>query len=134
MSRRSYFFAWYKPKDYLNPQKVSIVKTKIYDKDPNTCSIEVGTLMVLEHPKYWLNFIPETSGFATEMVISKNNKKLLRYGQTLSINNEVEQFGPPKLVSRNKILFVIGVILSAILYYFTDPVNNGYFAYQYYSQ
>ena len=128
------FFAWYKPKDYLNPQQVSVVKAKIYDKDPNTCSIEVGNLMVLQYPKYWLNFIPETSDLATEMVISNDNKKLLRYGQTLSINNEVEQFGPPKLVSRNKILFVIGVILSAILYYFTDPVNNGYFAYQYYSQ
>lgn len=128
------FFAWYKPKDYLNPQQVSVVKAKIYDKDPNTCSIEVGNLMVLQYPKYWLNFIPETSDSATEMVISNDNKKLLRYGLTLSINNEVEQFGPPKLVSRNKILFVIGVILSAILYYFTDPVNNGYFAYQYYSQ
>ena len=128
------FFAWYKPKDYLNPQQVSVVKAKIYDKDPNTCSIEVGNLMVLQYPKYWLNFIPETSDSATEMVISNDNKKLLRYGQTLSINNEVEQFGPPKLVSRNKILFVIGGILSAILYYYTDPVNNGYFAYQYYSQ
>ena len=128
------FFAWYKPKDYLNPQQVSVVKAKIYDKDPNTCSIEVGNLMVLQYPKYWLNFIPETSDYATEMVISNDNKKLLRYGQTLSINNEVEQFGPPKLVSRNKILFVIGGILSAILYYYTDPVNNGYFAYQYYSQ
>lgn len=128
------FFAWYKPKHYSNPQQVSVVKAKIYDKDPNTCSIEVGNLMVLQYPKYWLNFIPETSDYATEMVISNDNKKLLRYGQTLSINNEVEQFGPPKQVSRNKILFVIGGILSAVLYYYTDPVNNGYFAYQYYSQ
>ena len=128
------FFAWYKPKHYLNPQQVSVVKAKIYDKDPNTCSIEVGNLMVLQYPKYWLNFIPETSDYATEMVISNDNKKLLRYGQTLSINNEVEQFGPPKLVSRNKILLVIGGILSAVLYYFTDPINNGYFAYKYYSQ
>ncbi len=128
------FFAWYKPKHYSNPQQVSVVKAKIYDKDRNTCSIEVGNLMVLQYPKYWLNFIPETSDSATEMVISNDNKKLLRYGQTLSINNEVEQFGPPKLVSRNKILLVISVILSAVLYYFTDPINNGYFAYKYYSQ
>ena len=128
------FFAWYKPKHYSNPQQVSVVKAKIYDKDRNTCSIEVGNLMVLEYPKYWLNFLPETSDSATEMVISNDNKKLLRYGQTLSINNEVEQFGPPKLVSRNKILLVISGILSAVLYYYTDPVNNGYFAYQYYSQ
>ena len=128
------FFAWYKPKHYSNPQQVSVVKAKIYDKDRNTCSIEVGNLMVLQYPKYWLNFIPETSESATEMVISNDNKKLLRYDQTLSINNEVEQFGPPKLVSRNKILLVIGGILSAVLYYFTDPINNGYFAYKYYSQ
>ena len=128
------FFAWYKPKHYSKPQQVSVVKAKIYDKDRNTCSIEVGNLMVLQYPKYWLNFIPEISESATEMVISNDNKKLLRYGQTLSINNEVEQFGPPKLVSRNKILLVIGGILSAVLYYFTDPINNGYFAYKYYSQ
>lgn len=68
------------------------------------------------------------------MVIDDNGKKLLSYGHTLSVNNEVEQFGPPKSVKRNKVIFIVGMILSATFNYFTDPINNGYFAYRYYSQ
>ena len=129
------FFVWYKPKHHSNPLQVDVIKDFIYDKDVRTNTVKVGSkLMVLEYPKHWLTFIPDISDSSTEMVISNNGKKLLRYGHTLSINREVEQFGPPKFLQRNKILFAIGVILSAVLYYFTDPINNGYFAYQYYTQ
>lgn len=70
----------------------------------------------------------------TEMGIGDNGRKLLRYGHTLSVNNEIEQFGSPKFIIRNTILFIVGIVLSAVLYYFTDPINNGYFAYRYYNQ
>lgn len=43
------------------------------------------------------------------MVIDDNGKKLLSYGHTLSVNNEVEQFGPPKSVKRNKVIFIVGI-------------------------
>ena len=128
------FFVWYKPKHYSNPQKVNVIKAKIYDKQTTSNKVSVGGFMILEYPKYWFTFIPENSKTETEMVIDDNGKKLLSYGHTLSVNNEVEQFGPPKSVKRNKILFIVGMILSATLYYFTDPINNGYFAYRYYSQ
>lgn len=130
----SVLFVWYKPKRYSNLQQVKVIEAKIHDKNTISSTVEVDEFMNLEYPKYWLNFIPETSDTITEMVIGDNDKKLLRYGHTLSINNEVEQFGPPKFVKRNKILFIIGIILSSVLYYFTDPINNSYFVYRYYSQ
>lgn len=126
------FFVWYKPKRHSTRQQVKVIKAKIYEK--HTSTVVVGKNMVLKYPKYWLNFIPKTSNSVTEMDIGDNGRKLLRYGHTLFVNNEVEQFGPPKFIIRNTILFIVGLVLSAVLYYFTDPINNGYFAYRYFNQ
>ena len=126
------FLAWRKPKFESTPQQVKVIEATIHDKYSNI--VEVGENTVLKYPKYWSNFIPKSSDSATEMVISEDGKKLLRYGHTLSIHDEVEQFGPPKSVGQNKILLGVGIILSFTLLYYTDPINNGYFAYRYYSQ
>lgn len=126
------FFAWRKPKFDLTPQQVNVIEARIHDNYFNKVGIDENT--VLKYPKHWSNFIPKSSDSATEMVISEDGKKLLRYGHTLSINDEVEQFGAPKSVRQNIILLVVGIILSIALIYYTDPINNGYFAYRYYTQ
>ena len=127
------FFIWHKPKSNSQPQQVKTIKTNIFTKDSSSNTLIIGQKTDISYPKYWSQFLPEASKISTEMDISGNFKILLRCGNTLSINQEVEQFGAPKIVVRNKILFFVGSILAIALYFFSDPINNSFSAYRYYS-
>ncbi len=127
------FFIWHKPKSNFQPQQVKTIKTNIFTKDSSSNTLIIGQKTDISYPKYWSQFLPEASKISTEMDISGNFKILLRCGNTLSINQEVEQFGAPKIVVRNKILCFVGSILAIALYFFSDPINNSFSAYRYYS-
>ena len=127
------FFIWHKPKRNSRPQQVETIKVNTFNKDPSSDKLIVGQKTNVSYPKYWSQFLPEVSKKPTEMDIYGYFKILLRCGNTLSINREVEQFGAPKMVVRNKVLFFVGSILAIVIYFFSDPINNSFSAYRYYS-
>jgi hypothetical protein len=115
-------------------QEVEVIKACIVDKNTGSSKISLGGSKELKYPKYWSNFLPEASKTPTEMDMAKNGPRLLRYGYNLSIDREVGEFGPPKIISRNLVLFFTGIILSAAVYFLSEPINNGILAYRYYNQ
>ena len=123
----------FRSKRLTNLHQVKIIKAKILKKDPINNTIRVAENTNLTYPQYWSIFLPDSCSTPTEMEMVEDNKKLLRYGNTLSINHEVETFGPPKFLNRNKVLFFIGVILSIVLYFFSEPINNTILTYRYYN-
>lgn len=123
----------FRSKRLTNLHQVKIIKAKIFEKDTINNTMRVDENTNLTYPQYWSIFLPDTCSTPTEMDMVEDNKKLLRYGNTLSINHEVEKFGPPKFLNRNKVLFFIGVILSIVLYFFSEPINNTILAHRYYN-
>lgn len=122
-----------KPKRLTNLKQVNIIKANIFDKDTINNTVVVSETTNLSYPKYWSKFLPSSTPTPIEMEMVEESKKLLRYGHTLSINREVEEFGPPKIVERNILLVIIAGILSLALICFSEPINNTISAYRYYN-
>ena len=127
------FFALHKSKLKSKPQQVKTIKVNTFNKYTKTHTLIVDPKTNIRYPKYWSRFIPEVSKTTTEMDIRGNLKTLLRCGNILSIHREIQQFGPPKFVFRNNMLFFIGLMLTIVFYIFSNPINNSFLAYRYYS-
>ena len=127
------FFALHKSKLKSKPQQVKTIKVNTFNKNTKTHTLIVDPKTNIRYPKYWSRFIPEVSKTTTEMDIRGNLKTLLRCGNILSIHREIQQFGPPKFVFRNNVLFFIGLMLTIVFYIFSNPINNSFLAYRYYS-
>jgi len=127
------FFALHKSKLKSKPQQVKTIKVNNFNKNSKSHTLIVDPKTNIRYPKYWSRFIPEVSKTTTEMDIRGNLKTLLRCGNILSIHREIQQFGPPKFVFRNNVLFFIGLMLTIVFYIFSNPINNSFLAYRYYS-
>lgn len=127
------FFALHKSKLKSKPQQVKTIKVNTFNKYTKTHTLIVDPKTNIRYPKYWSRFIPEVSKTTTEMDIRGNLKTLLRCGNILSIHREIQQFGPPKFIFRNNVLFFIGLMLTIVFYIFSNPINNSFLAYRYYS-
>ncbi len=127
------FFALHKSKLKSKPQQVKTIKVNNFNKNSKSHTLIVDPKTNIRYPKYWSRFIPEVSKTTTEMDIRGNLKTLLRCGNILSIHREIQQFGPPKFIFRNNVLFFIGLMLTIVFYIFSNPINNSFLAYRYYS-
>ena len=127
------FFALHKSKLKSKPQQVKTIKVNNFNKNSKSHTLIVDPKTNICYPKYWSRFIPEVSKTTTEMDIRGNLKTLLRCGNILSIHREIQQFGPPKFIFRNNVLFFIGLMLTIVFYIFSNPINNSFLAYRYYS-
>ncbi|SCC03544.1 IgaA/UmoB family intracellular growth attenuator [Gilliamella intestini] len=127
-------FYWYQPKSKYDLYKVNCIKGLINNKKTNKKEVTIGKNYILKVPHYWLPFLPEKSFIPANMDVTVDDRKLIRYENTLSINQEIEQFGPPKFVKRNLILFITGIILSAVVYFQTNIVGNALLAYRIFNQ
>ena len=127
------FFALHKSKLKSKPQQVKTIKVNNFNKNTKSHTLIVDPKTNICYPKYWSRFIPEVSKTTTEMDIRGNLNTLLRCGNILSIHREIQQFGPPKFIFRNNVLFFIGLMLTIVFYIFSNPTNNSFLAYRYYS-
>ena len=127
------FFALHKSKLKSKPQQVKTIKVNTFNKNSKSHNLIVDHKTNIRYPKYWSRFLPEVSKTTTEMDIRGYNNILLRCGNILSIHREIQQFGPPKFVFRNNVLFFIGLMLTIVFYIFSNPINNSFLAYRYYS-
>ncbi len=127
------FFALYKSKQKSKPQQVKTIKVNAFNKNSKSHNLIVDHKTNIRYPKYWSRFLPEVSKTTTEMDIRGYNNILLRCGNILSIHREIQQFGPPKFVFRNNVLFFVGLLLVIVFYIFSNPINNSFLAYRYYS-
>ncbi|MWP46715.1 IgaA/UmoB family intracellular growth attenuator [Gilliamella sp. Pas-s27] len=123
-------FYWYQPKSKYDLHKVKCIKGLIISKQTDTKKVTVDKNYILNVPPYWLPFLPDKSSIPASMDVTVDDKNLIRYENTLSINHEIEQFGPQKFVKRNLILFITGVILSVVVYFQTSIVDNALLAYR----
>ena len=127
------FFALHKSKLKSKPQQVKTIKVNTFNKNSKSHNLIVDHKTNIRYPKYWSRFLPEVSKTTTEMDIRGYNNILLRCGNILSIHREIQQFGPPKFVFRNNVLFFVGLLLVIVFYIFSNPINNSFLAYRYYS-
>lgn len=104
--------------------EVNRIKTKIHYKDDIKNRILVGDNRTLKYPAYWTPFLPYKSDEDVDIDVIVKKEKLLRYGNLLSISREIEEFGPPKFIMRNLILFVTAFILSIMTFKLVDITNN----------
>lgn len=124
----SLFCCWHKPKSEI--YNVNRVRGTIDDNNIVDCQIIVGDTLVFKYPEHWRLFLPENTTADVEMDVSLDDNKLLRYGYSLSIGREVEQFGPPKFLKRNFLLFFTGLILSGVVLYVSNVMDNALFSYR----
>jgi hypothetical protein len=103
---------------------VNRIKTKIRYKSDIKNQMIVGDNLTLKYPAYWTPFLPDKTNENIDMDIIVNSKKLLRYGNLLSISREIEEFGPPKFIMRNLILFVTAFILSINIFKLVNVTDN----------
>jgi hypothetical protein len=104
--------------------EVNRIKTKIHYKDDIKNRILVGDDRTLKYPAYWTPFLPYKSDEDVDIDVIVKKEKLLRYGNLLSISREIEEFGPPKFIMRNLILFVTAFILSIMTFKLVDITSN----------
>lgn len=126
------FFKFYIPKSRYNSNKVTRIRGIISDKDPHKKEITVGQHLILKVPHYWLPLLPEQSSTQTEMDITEEGNNLIQYSHSLSINREIELFGPPKFIKYNVILLIIGIIFTAIIYFQTKVSDNTLLVYRFF--
>ena len=81
-------------------------------------------------PDHWRMFISNKSDTPIDIEVEVNSLKLLSYGDYLSISEEVENYGAPKFIKHNVILAITGLILTVLIYYFTDAGEKFDFSYQ----
>ena len=81
-------------------------------------------------PDHWKMFISNKSDTPIDMEVEVNSRKLLNYGDYLSISEEVENYGAPKFIKHNVILAITGLILVILIYYFTNAGEKFNFSYQ----
>jgi hypothetical protein len=103
---------------------VNRIKAKIRYKNDIKNQMIVGNNLTLKYPAYWTPFLPDKTNENIDMDIIVNSKKLLRYGNLLSISREIEEFGPPKFIMRNLILFVTAFILSINIFKLVNVTDN----------
>ncbi|MWN89810.1 hypothetical protein GQ597_03675 [Gilliamella sp. Pra-s65] len=103
---------------------VSRIKTKIRYKDDIKNRIIVSDDLTLTYPAYWAPFLPCKLNEDVDIDAIVNKEKLLRYGNLLSISREIEEFGPPKFIMRNLILFVTAFLLSIMIFKMVDITDN----------
>ncbi|NUF27241.1 IgaA/UmoB family intracellular growth attenuator [Gilliamella sp. ESL0254] len=116
------FFYFRKAESYT--LDVNHIKTKIRHKNEIKNQMIVGDDLTLKYPAYWAPFLPDKTNENIDMDIVANSKKLLRYGNSLSISREIEEFGPPKFIMRNLILFVTALILSISIFKLVNITDN----------
>lgn len=123
-------FYWYQPKSKYDLHKVKCIKGLITSKQTNTKKVTVGKNYILNVPHYWLPFLPDKSSIPANMEVTVDDKNLICYQNMLSINNEIERFGPPKFVKCNLILFITGIVLSIVVYFQASIIDNALLAYR----
>ncbi|MWN05824.1 IgaA/UmoB family intracellular growth attenuator [Gilliamella sp. Pas-s95] len=129
----SVIFYWYQPRSKYDLNNVICIKGLIKNKNVSKKEVIIGEDYILNIPHHWLPFLPDKSSLPANMDISVSDRKLIRYENTLSINQEIEQFGAPKFAKHNLILLITGTILSAVVYFQTSLVDNAMLAYQFFN-
>ncbi|WP_392560337.1 IgaA/UmoB family intracellular growth attenuator [Orbus mooreae] len=115
-------FYFYHPKRVND--KINRVRGTIEGKDPTSKTIMVGDTLILSYPNHWQNCLPEKTTIDADMDVAVAGKALLRYGNTLSLSREIEQYGPPKFWGRNCFIFIVGIVLSFVIYLFSGSLKD----------
>lgn len=115
-------FYFHKPKRATD--KVNRVRGTIEAKDIDNKTLVVGDSLALTYPKHWQAILPEKTTREADLDITVVEKTLLRYGNSLSLSKEIEQYGPPKFWRRNCFIFIIALILSWVIYLFSSSLKD----------
>lgn len=113
-------FYWHKPKRVST--KVNRVKGTVEENDHANNTMLIGDNLILTYPKYWQTLLPEKTTIDVDLDITVTDKKLVRYGHSLSISREVENYGAIKYWGRNCFLFIVGAVISCGLYFISSSV------------
>ncbi len=90
----------------------------------------IESKLYVDTPEHWRMFISNKSDTPIDMEVEINSRKLLSYGDYLSISEEVKNYGAPKFIKHNIILAITGLILVVLIYYFTNAGEKFDFSYQ----
>ena len=127
------YFYFRKPKNKAKVRFINQIKGKIDKKIVKSNEIIIGHGLKLKYPKNWQSFIPENSAFDVDLDVDVESKKIVRYGYDMSVNKEVEQFGPPKFWGRNLWLFLAGMFYLYAINNQAKVSDNFLFAYHQYN-
>lgn len=125
------YFYCRKPKSKVKIQFVNRIRGKVKNKNAKTKQITVGHNSILNYPDNWQAYIPEHTLTNVELDVTFEDKKIIRYGYTLSVSKEIENFGPPKFAGRNLWLFLVGIILTFIVYAKSNVKDNIFYMYHF---
>lgn len=120
------FCYWHKPQS--NRADVIHIKARIKNKNSLKHQITIGEDLIVNYPPHWQSFIPEKTLDSEEMDVTLSDRRLLCYGN-LSISSDIEQFGDPKYIIRNLILFIVGLVSSIIIFQLSNIVYSDLFSY-----
>lgn len=120
------FCYWHKPQS--NRADVIHIKARIKNKNSLKHQITIGEDLIVNYPPHWQSFIPEKTLDSEEMDVTLSDRRLLCYGN-LSISSDIEQFGAPKYIIRNLILFIVGLVSSIIIFQLSNIVYSDLFSY-----
>ncbi|OTQ73973.1 MULTISPECIES: IgaA/UmoB family intracellular growth attenuator [unclassified Gilliamella] len=95
-----------------------------------TQKLGIESYFYVNTPEHWRMFISNKSETPIDMEVEINSRKLLSYGDYLSISEEVKNYGAPKFIKHNVILTITGLILVVLIYYFTNAGEKFDFSYQ----
>ncbi|RKS87125.1 intracellular growth attenuator protein IgaA [Orbus hercynius] len=115
-------FYFHRPKRHRG--KVNRIKGTIEEQDPTIQTMLIGDSLMVSYPKHWQGILPEKTNIDNDMDIAVTEKSVLRYGHSLSISKEIEQYGPPAFWGRNCALFITGLILSGVIYVFSSSLYD----------
>ena len=112
---------------------VSYIKREIpteYINHIKAQKLAIKSNFYVNTPEHWRMFISNKSDTPIDMEVETNSRKLLSYGDYLSISEEVENYGAPKFIKHNVTLAITGLILVILIYYFTNAGEKFDFSYQ----
>jgi hypothetical protein len=116
-------------KQKLPIRYVNHIKTKITTDVQGYYGLCLDGEFYIGFPEYWSIFIKKTDE-PIDMQVEIKSQELLSCGEYLSISEEVRNYGAPKFVRHNVLLFITGSILSVLIFFFTDAGDKFDFTYQ----
>lgn len=127
-------FYFLKPKPQL--ARINCIKDKIQSDHVGYGSVVTNSHLRIDYPSYWQAFLPleqfeyvdmdvtvgelyyddYSDGEYEGKEVNIGNIELLRYGNILSVHDEIKLYGLPKFWGRNCLLLLGGVIISFLLF------------------
>lgn len=113
----------------IHTEHVNHIKAQIKCNWPSYQKLRIDTKFDVYYPEYWKPFLPKKSDIPIDMQIGIYSRQLLSCGDYLSISEEVKNYGAPKFIYHNVLLAITGLILTVLMFFFTNAIEKFDFTY-----